>query len=360
MLLRAENAMCKIWCGRPNVKSNAIMIIPSLTIAIPTFNRAIWLEQSLDIIENELKFLNHHVEVIISNNASTDDTNIVIEKHIRNNAFVFFEQSENIGAVRNIMFLTERAKGEYLWVLGDDDFIYKGFLNNLLNVIKNSENVSLFFIEMDVWHPSKNILRKSDLILDNYYKINYDSTGIEYRYYEKAANIADPLRGYFNALGNIILPKNDYLNAFNNSLLAGPEFTSVETTFPHAYYIAHHLLNKPCVHITSPGTYCSHAVSWKKYYDITYVKWYPELIMLMVKFGADKFKANSARNIIFIMYPDMIINILMHKAGNSKYFSLLTFVKNNYYFSNFWLLPLRIIKKLFKYIILFISNKYRF
>jgi glycosyltransferase involved in cell wall biosynthesis len=325
---------------------------PILTIAIPTFNRGIWLDKSLDILQQELNMVSQQVEVIISNNASTDNTNLVISKHNTGNLFTFFEQESNIGAVKNITFLTEQAKGKYLWILGDDDFIYKGFLLCLLEILNGNSDCSLLFIEMAIWYPSISISDKHILeaSIKDFYKTDYTIKKIKYEKHNKAAIIAEPSRGYFNAIGNIILLKKDYLKAFKIGASAGPEFTSIESTFPHAYYIALNLLDKPCIHVISPGTYCSHAVSWKKYYEITYLKWYPELFILMTKFGADVHKANEGRRSLFPRYVNMIPRVLMRKAGNYEYFSMLVFVKNNFKFLEFWTLPFKIALESLKYI----------
>lgn len=323
---------------------------PLLTIAIPTYNRAVWLDCTLDILRREVLGFGDQIEVLVSNNASTDDTAAIIARHRSEDGITFFEQAENIGAVRNIQFLTKHARGKYLWVLGDDDFIYHGFLSRLLKLMVQNLDAALIFVHMKVWFPTKEITTREELSLDEYREVDYTRDNIVYERYSKTASLADPERGYFNAIGNIILLKEDYANAFDVGIAAGPEFTSIESTFPHAYYIAHHLLSKPCLHISSPGLYCSHAVSWRKYYEITYLKWYPELFMLMVKFGADKAKADKGRRDLFPRYADMISRVLARRAGNHEYFSVAAFVKNNYQFPEFWKLPFQILNKLIKYV----------
>ena len=47
---------------------------PLLTIGIPTYNRAKFLRRLLEQLRTELAGLDGQVEVLVSDNASTDDT----------------------------------------------------------------------------------------------------------------------------------------------------------------------------------------------------------------------------------------------------------------------------------------------
>lgn len=60
-----------------------------LTIAIPTYERDVWLDNLLDELIPQLKEIESEVELVISNNSSSDRTAEVIEKHRKNYDIIY-------------------------------------------------------------------------------------------------------------------------------------------------------------------------------------------------------------------------------------------------------------------------------
>jgi len=104
---------------------------PLLTVAIPTWNRSFYLENTLKQLHQELgDCVADNVEILISDNFSSDNTPEVVEhakklglnlRSIRNR--------ENIGSDANIAQCFNLASGKYVLILGDDDlFVDKALL----------------------------------------------------------------------------------------------------------------------------------------------------------------------------------------------------------------------------------------
>jgi abequosyltransferase len=111
---------------------------PLLTIAIPTYNRA----DCLNILLSELtgQMVDQQVELLVSNNASPDHTSEVIDHFIRQGAKIHLIQNpENIGADANILQCYSMARGEYVWIVGDDDVIVPGGLQQVMKVLKTRD-----------------------------------------------------------------------------------------------------------------------------------------------------------------------------------------------------------------------------
>ena len=95
-----------------------------LSICIPTFNRASYLAQLLECI---LAQKQDHIEVVISDNDSTDHTQEVVNSFKKHEVpIVYYKLEKNIGAERNFINVIDKANGEYCWYMGDDDLISKG------------------------------------------------------------------------------------------------------------------------------------------------------------------------------------------------------------------------------------------
>jgi abequosyltransferase len=112
---------------------------PLLTIAIPTYNRSSLLRQLLQNLKDEL--VNEpRVELLISNNASTDDTKDVVEDLCREGLVAKRIHNEtNIGADGNFLQCFQEATGKYLWLFSDDDVIVPGGVRKILAHISEAD-----------------------------------------------------------------------------------------------------------------------------------------------------------------------------------------------------------------------------
>ena len=97
---------------------------PLLTIAVPTFNRSHYLRDLLDSVAPQVA-ANADVELLVSDNASEDDTAAVIERcrGRLGEQMRVVRQPENIGSDANFVFCFEQARGRYVWICGDDDVL---------------------------------------------------------------------------------------------------------------------------------------------------------------------------------------------------------------------------------------------
>jgi glycosyltransferase involved in cell wall biosynthesis len=122
-----------------------------LSIAIPTYNRAIILENTLDHIFSEIdKYeLNEVVEVVISDNNSGDRTFDIVEKYILVNRFkiVYRKNEINLGVIRNIIKLIPLCSGRFWMFYGDDDMPPKGSLPKLIELFQNNMDVPVFMFK---------------------------------------------------------------------------------------------------------------------------------------------------------------------------------------------------------------------
>ena len=99
---------------------------PLLTIAIPTYNRAACLKDLLSALADQLKD-EPRVELIISDNASPDETPSVVQDFVARGLQVrYIRNAQNIGPDANFLQCFEAARGKYVWVFSDDDLIIPG------------------------------------------------------------------------------------------------------------------------------------------------------------------------------------------------------------------------------------------
>ncbi|CAG0970587.1 partial heptose III glucuronosyltransferase, partial [Anaerolineae bacterium] len=94
---------------------------PLLSICIPTYNRSRFLREALDSIIASASSCLPEVEVVVSDNASPDDTPAVMAEYQARYTWIRYYRNEtNIGEA-NFYHVAQLAKGEYVWIFGDDD-----------------------------------------------------------------------------------------------------------------------------------------------------------------------------------------------------------------------------------------------
>lgn len=107
-----------------------------LTIAIPTYNRDKYLDRCLENIFLQIGGHEDEVEIIVSDNASTDNTYQVIEKYkAEGRSIKYFRNEQNMGPDYNIYQCYDKANGNYVLALGDDDLLIDTAIVKIVNVI---------------------------------------------------------------------------------------------------------------------------------------------------------------------------------------------------------------------------------
>jgi len=110
---------------------------PILTIAIPTYNRSELLNLCLTQVLPQIRQCPAEVELLVSDNCSTDDTEKVVEAHLAGGAPLRYIRNEsNIGPDRNFVQCFNLASGKFVLLLSDDDLLLDGGLEKLLPVLQ--------------------------------------------------------------------------------------------------------------------------------------------------------------------------------------------------------------------------------
>ncbi|NLL13017.1 MAG: glycosyltransferase family 2 protein [Fibrobacter sp.] len=108
-----------------------------LTIAIPTYNRAEYLERNLRSLYLQINGKEMPLEIIVSDNCSSDLTQAIVKNFIDDGMPIkYIRNSENYGAELNVIKCYKLALGEYVLVLGDDDILYDGAIDLILQFIR--------------------------------------------------------------------------------------------------------------------------------------------------------------------------------------------------------------------------------
>ena len=114
------------------------MSFPKASILIPTHNRAALL---VEAVESSLAQDYPNLEVIVSDNASTDDTQNIVKRFEIDKRFTYRRNEKDLGIAGNWRkLLFEYAGGEYVKILSDDDYLLnRGHVSEAIGSMINND-----------------------------------------------------------------------------------------------------------------------------------------------------------------------------------------------------------------------------
>lgn len=249
-----------------------------LSFCIPTYNRSSTLPQTVRSISLSAK--EALVEVVISDNCSTDDTKEVVKKFLgkyKNLRIIYKRQNTNVGLDQNILDSITFASGKYCWLISDDDFLRSDAITLISEILTSKKpsylltNYSRFnFITKQI-----DCLKMIGIEKD----LEFDKTNFKEFFYKTAIN------SYFVRLNtNTITMSADIFDRSKWLKAAKIAKKYVGLNFIHIFVIAEIIKNYPKIYYQSEPVliYTSHNARpwsnniWKDYKQI-YLKYLSKL-----------------------------------------------------------------------------------
>ncbi|MDQ2799898.1 MAG: glycosyltransferase family 2 protein [Armatimonadota bacterium] len=113
---------------------------PQLSLCLPTYNRAALLGQALYAVLSQIgQEEAARVEVLVLDNASSDETPAVAEEAGRQSPHIplrYIRNPENLGPDGNFLKAIQMARGDFIYLLSDDDILLPGAVAKLLELIR--------------------------------------------------------------------------------------------------------------------------------------------------------------------------------------------------------------------------------
>jgi abequosyltransferase len=140
-----------------------------LTIAIPTWNRGESLHIALERLLNQICGLESIIEIIVSDNCSTDNTKEIVECYISKfpNLNIIYNLNEsNIGFFSNFCKCRQLSSGRYLWVLSDDDYVCEEIIKEIIILLESNLNLSVLYLDniRNKFNKKHHFLKNADFI----------------------------------------------------------------------------------------------------------------------------------------------------------------------------------------------------
>ena len=131
---------------------------PLVSIIIPCFNADKYLFETLTSVINQ-SFKDY--EVIIVNDGSTDNTELIVKKYFNYDNFKLINQlNSGVSSARNTGILN--SKGKYIALLDADDIWLKDNLKSKISILENSQNYIFTYSNSITFNSNKKKIKVSN------------------------------------------------------------------------------------------------------------------------------------------------------------------------------------------------------
>jgi hypothetical protein len=236
----------------------------------------------------------------------------------------YYRNNENVGVANNFQTVTKLARGEYCWIIGDDDMVVKGKLPKLVKVIQANLDLDYFFVN----YFNKSFEERDRLILekDSFYapeKSECMRQDLSERRLDKWDDLLDiePADNYqphiFTYIGSHVFRRSIWLeNAQAINTPKGKYLESFDTAFPHVKILARAMVGKgPVYYLGDPAILAGWGgQEWMPNVAPLVLAYLPEAVHIYKKLGVKYATISRLQKILLNKYySQMIINLVIER-----------------------------------------------
>ncbi len=136
---------------------------PLVSILIPNYNYAKYLQHCLDSVVNQTY---KNIEIIIQDNASTDNSyEIMLEyqkKYLKGEIDKYINvgrNKRNVGSDQNSTICANKAEGKYLMFLSSDDALKNTYVERCVEILEDNPYVSMVMVHRDEIDDNGNLYK---------------------------------------------------------------------------------------------------------------------------------------------------------------------------------------------------------
>lgn len=246
---------------------------PKLSVCISTYNRAEWLSASLRNWTRLYPAAVADVELFVCDNTSTDSTPEIVKPYLDRADFSYRRNPKNVGMLGNLRETAQHARGEYIWILGDDDLLMPGAIERVLKAINENPGVALVYLNYAFTRVED---ARSIADFDLFFRAAIPIVPGE-------ADLVGPIReicarneNFFTAIYTLVLRRDHAIGAYSQDT-SGRPFSTMLTCIPTTHYVLKNMIDEPGVWIGAPQIVINLNVSWMNYASLWILERIPEV-----------------------------------------------------------------------------------
>ncbi len=165
-----------------------------VSVIIPNYNHARFLPQRLKSV---FKQTYDNIEVILLDDCSTDDSRLLLQEYATHpkTAHIVFNEKNSGSPFAQWEKGIALAKADYIWIAESDDFCEIDFLEKLMPLFSEEDNIGL------VYSRSDNV-DENNIFDDSFYPDNFDDKKWRSSYYNQGRDEIRHFLKYSNTIPN--------------------------------------------------------------------------------------------------------------------------------------------------------------
>jgi len=315
---------------------------PLLTIGIPTYNRAHYLEAAIRGVIPQLESFPGEVELVVSDNCSTDDTQNIASRFANCVYFRYYRNQINLGMAANFALCAEKARGTFLWLIGDDDLVREDAVSRVLGVLRSRPYVDFVFINAST-RPSEDRAKHGSGAAANHFPELSPAVSEDWseRDLEKWDELIDPDVNcvFLGSLMVCIIRRELWMKGSEGIDFSQPFGSSLSSVYPHSVIFAKTLVGRRAFYLGYPCliAFWGHQ-EWKGYLPIISAFWLHRLLDLYAEKGVEMWRINKCRRRLLMDCGGAIIPITMNATlPGHDLFSVRDYVKKYWFYKELWI-----------------------
>ncbi len=317
-----------------------------LSICIPTYNRANHLSNCLNSILIAISNCpDFEVEVCISDNCSKDNTREIVKTFLSILPISYHQNNENLGIPKNFLNVVSMAKGEFAWLVGDDDLLTPNSLQIIKDLLNKNESVEFFYV--NAYHLSADFVEKFPRPFNTKNLPDHMEKFSKYRKEGQLPflNLIDPDKS-FDFLGGMFLSVfkkklwDQNTKQITQKALDDPRtFSYFDNTFPHVKIFSHAFTNSTAYFNTTPALVCLEgAREWAPMSPLIRSVRLIEALAEYRRNGLGLIQYLKCRNFALQYFiQDIILMVIHGKKSGRHYVSLTQLIFSNLPYPNTYL-----------------------
>lgn len=310
--------------------------MPILSICIPTYNRAELLESALSSLVPQIADCGDEVELVVTDNCSTDHTRELVERLRQQCRIRYHRNEQNVGVIRNVLgAVMNLARGEFCWLMGDDEMVRDGGVRNILEAIKANTDLDYFYVNYSV----DDFARREGVRVTSDDFREWTRTGSPNLEPRRVDQWETLVAEDFNGLTPVycsVFRRSVWLSALGGLRLTEP-YLSIDSTYPHSVVFAQTMIGKPAWSSGHPWVIMCGKESWSDFIPAVVLLRFHELLDAYLAGGIHHKLVEGHRRRMLRYAGEPLTRFLQGEtAPGLENFSLPAFVARHYRYREAW------------------------
>jgi len=316
-----------------------------LSICIPNYNRGKYLNNCLNSILLAKSISSLKFEICISDNGSTDNISQIVNHYKKKKLIINYKKNrKNLGFGANFQKVVNMAKGEFIWIIGNDDLLYIHALQKLEKLFLKHKDVDFFFINSSSLNSKFVFSHKQPFNTKKIPKKLTSFSKIKNNQKTSFFNLIDPSVSweFLLAIFLTVYRRKKFIKSFNKldkkKLYDRGIWSTIDNTAPHVKMFSHAFRNSTSYIQAKPlSVNLFGEKEWNYIYPFIMIIRIPEILDIYRKNGLSLVKYFRCKNYALRHFLPYMYYILRNKdLSNYRFISFKKNIIKNIFYPNIY------------------------